>query len=346
MKQRAEILRGLRVAGRFVLALLAVVCFGTVNGWAQRIAFTIATGPSNGTYFPAGELIAGVVSHPAGADRCSRVSACGPDGLIATAQTSAGSYENALFVNSGRVDSALAHSDAVAQAVRGIGAFRGHPQTHLRVIAAMFPEQIHLVARVKSHIGSVNDLRGKRICIGAHDSGTALTAHTILDAYGAQRVHFCWDAPASAAQKLQAGKIDAFFFVGAAPIPLVEALISSGQAVLIPITGPVAERLAAQGEGLSAATIPGSAYGYSASVQTLGLHTMWIVNDQEPDDVVFSLTRALFDSENRDQLRDGLRDVQLIEQDRAPADLPAPLHPGAERYYKSARPAQYMIQPR
>jgi TRAP transporter TAXI family solute receptor len=344
MKQRAAGLGVLGVAGVFVLAVLGATGFGTVNGWAQRISFAIATGPSSGTYFPAGEIIAGLVSHPPGVDRCSRASVCGPEGLIAAAQTSPGSYANVLSVNTGRVDSALAQSDVVAQAVRGDGVFRGKKQTHVRVIAALFPEDIHIVARAKLHIASVADLRGKRVSIGALGSGTAVTARMVLAAYRPRHVQISTDSADSAAQKLQAGKIDAFFFVGGAPVPLVRALISSGQALLVPIDGPARDRLIADGQGFAADTIPASAYGAGTGVATLSVQSLWIVNDQEPADIVFALTRALFNPANRSMLNDGPHSVGLISVDRATQDLPALLHPGAERFYKEAgKEAKYTI---
>jgi TRAP transporter TAXI family solute receptor len=326
----------LGIAGVLLLVVVALTGFGTVNSWAQRISFAIATGPSSGTYFPVGETIAGLVSHPPGVDRCDRVSVCGPEGLIATAQTSPGSYDNVLAVNTGRVDSALAQSDVVAEAVHGSGPFGGKKQAHIRVIAALFPEEIHLIARTKSRIASVADLRGKRVCIGADGSGTVVTARMVLAAYGTRRMRISTDSADAAAQKLEAGKIDAFFFVGGAPVPLVQALISSGNAVLIPIDGPARDRLIAQGIGLSADAIPASAYGNNESVQTLSIQSLWIVNDAEPADVVYALTRALFDRANRSLLRAGPHSTGLISLDRATQNLPAPLHPGAGRFYNEA----------
>lgn len=322
------------IVGVFLLALLVLTGFGTVNSWAQRISFAIATGPSSGTYFPVGETIAGIISHPSGVDRCERTSACGPEGLIATAQTSPGSYANILAVNTGRVDSALAQSDVIVQAVQGSGVFRGHKQAHIRVIAALFPEQIHLIARAKSRIASIAGLRGKRVSIGAVGSGTGVTARMVLAAYGVKRVRISTDSADAAAQKLEAGKIDAFFFVGGAPVPLVRALVASGNAMLIPIDGPARDKLIAMGQGFSADEISSSAYGHGGAVATLAIQSLWIVNDAEPSDMVYSLTRALFDRANRSLLNQGPPSTHLISLRHAVKDLPAPLHPGAARYYK------------
>jgi hypothetical protein len=333
------------MASVFALALLAG--FGTVNVWAGRISFSIATGPSSGTYFPVGEAIAGLISHPPGTDSCGgKASVCGPEGLIATAQTSAGSAGNVIAVNSGRVDSALAQSDVVAEAVAGKGQFAGHRQTHIRIIASLFPEDIHLVVRRKSRITTVAGLRGKRVSIGPADSGTALTARAVLAAYHPRHVHVSIDSVDSAAQKLEAGKIDAFFFVGGAPIPLVQTLISSGQAMLVAIDGAPRDRLIARGEGLVADTIPASAYGNGEAVPTLAEQSLWIVNDQEPADIVYALARALFAPSNRSRLREGPYNLRLISLSRATQNLPAPLHPGAARFFKQAgQEANYTTKP-
>src|SRR4029077_14956299 len=82
-----------------------------VQAAVARMAFVIATGPTGGTYFPIGEAIAGIVSHPPGVYRCERTGVCGPPGLIASVRTSQGAAANALAVNAHTVEAALAQSD-------------------------------------------------------------------------------------------------------------------------------------------------------------------------------------------------------------------------------------------
>ena len=49
------------IAGAVALALTLVLGLGSQTGWAQRIFFIIATGPTSGTYFPVGEGMAGLL---------------------------------------------------------------------------------------------------------------------------------------------------------------------------------------------------------------------------------------------------------------------------------------------
>ena len=78
--------------------------------------------------------------------RCDTANVCGPAGLIVSARTSEGTLDNVLSVNNGDVESGLAQSDVVAAAVKGLGPFRSKgKQSHVRVIAALFSEDVHLV---------------------------------------------------------------------------------------------------------------------------------------------------------------------------------------------------------
>jgi len=77
------------VAAASVLALagFAIANFGTAQTAAQRIAFVFTTGSTGGTYFPVGQAIAGIVSHPPGIARCDAPGACGPAGLVASVRS-------------------------------------------------------------------------------------------------------------------------------------------------------------------------------------------------------------------------------------------------------------------
>ncbi|HWA29781.1 MAG TPA: TAXI family TRAP transporter solute-binding subunit [Rhizomicrobium sp.] len=332
MARRLAVSGMMGMASVILLALVSLIGFGSLNADAQRIAFSIATGPSSGTYFPVGEIIAGLISHPPGVDRCVRSQSCGPEGLIATAQTSPGAYANVLAVESGRANSALAQSDIVAQAIAGKGPFKTK-QTHIRTIAALFPEEVHLIVSPRSKIKDIYRLRGKRVSVGAADSGTAVTARAVLSAFRV-RVKASDDPPDVAAQKLRDGKIDAFFFVGGTPVPVVASLIDSGRGALLPIDGKGRTRLLAREKGMSADVIPAGTYSRGPTVETVSVRALWIVSDQTPKDTVYGVARALFSPANRSALDQGPAAARSISISNAQRNLTAPLHPGAAKFYR------------
>jgi TRAP transporter TAXI family solute receptor len=321
----------------FALALIVTLGLGSEAGWAQRVFFIIATGPTSGTYFPVGEALAGLISHPPGLHRCDDARVCGPTGLIASARTSTGAMANVIDVNAHRVNSGLAQADVVAEAVAGRGAFKKiGPQSHVRVIADLFPEDLHLVAAKRAHIASVYQLKGKHVSLGAAGSGTSVTAHAVLAAYRIATWRIKGEALPSdvAADALEKGKLDAFFFVGGAPVGLVRDLIAHGHAVLVPIDGVGRKRLLARVPSLRAASIPAGTYRGVQKIETVDVRALWVVNDAEPGDLVYAVTRALFNPANRALLDQSHPSARLIRLDTATVELPAPLHPGAARFYR------------
>lgn len=331
-----------------VLAALAVPVLGALalaiglqsaQALSQRISFQILTGSTGGTYFPVGQLIAGLVSHPPGVDRCESSDVCGPSGLIISARTSDGAVANVLSVNAGQAESGLAQGDVVAQAVAGQGAFRKSGKLNsLRVIADLFSEDVHLIVARNAKIASVADLKGKRVSLGADGSGTSVTVRAILAAYGVQewRLKARRDAVDVDAQLMQQGQVDAFFMVGGQPVALVDDLIARGVARLVPIDGKGRDKLIATIPAIARDVIPAGAYPGTPAIQTVSVRALWVVNATVPDNLVYGIARSLFSPGNRAALRDGHRAAGMIQLQTAVLDLPAPLHPGAARFYREA----------
>jgi hypothetical protein len=338
MKTGLATLSGIGLVSVLAAGLALTVGLGGAGAQAQRIAFVIATGSTGGTYFPIGEAIAGIVSHPPGVTRCETATACGPAGLIASARTSPGAIANVQAVNAGQVDSALAQSDVVAEAWAGTGMFaKAGKQSHVRVIAELFPEDVHVIVATAAHVKNFSQLRGKRVSLGDKNSGTIATARAVMAAYRLPewRVKASYVSADVAVQQMERGKLDAFFFVGGAPVSVVQDLINRGVATLVPIDGAARRRLLAAEPALMANRIPAGMYRGLWATDTVSVHALWIVKDSASPDLVFQLTRALFDSANRAVLDQSHPSARFITLDSATAALPAPLHPGAARYYRS-----------
>ena len=104
----------------FVLAIVGLLVSGGVIGGGgeapARVSFQIATGSTAGTYFPVGQAMAGLLSHPPGVGRCETATVCGPSGVIISARTSPGAASNLMMVDQGQVDSGLVQGDVIAAA--------------------------------------------------------------------------------------------------------------------------------------------------------------------------------------------------------------------------------------
>jgi TRAP transporter TAXI family solute receptor len=305
----------------------------------SRIAFQVATGSTEGNYFPVGQAMAGLISHPAGVARCETATVCGPAGVILSARTSEGAADNLRSVNSGAVDSGLSEGDVIASAVAGQGAFRRGRLRHLRVIASLFTEQTHLVVAAKSNIHSVADLRGKRVMLGgAENTGAIFRARAILAAWRVpeQKLRVVAQDTGNPAQLLQGGKIDAFIATAGVPVEGVRDLLARGVARLVPLDGEGRDRLIRAVPQLSPAVIPEGAYPGAAPVETVSTRAYWVTRDSEPDPLIYGLTRALFNPVNHAMLVSSHPSAREIALDQAADNPPAPLHTGAARFYREA----------
>ena len=299
-----------------------------------RISFQISTGSTTGTYFPFGQRLAELLSHPPGVGRCEAADACGPAGLIVTTRASEGSIANLIAVNSGAVDSGLAQTDVVAMAVAGQGPFRKTGAAkQLRVIANLYGEDVHLLAAKDAKITSVADLKGKRVSLSTEGSGTINTARAVLAAYrlSERTVVPNYDSAEKAIDLLQNGKLDAIFFVGGAPVNLIEQLLDEG-VVLVPIDGAGRQRLLARDSSLSAHVIPEGTYTGAPAVETVSVDALWVTDAAQPDALVYGMVKALFNPANRAALDMEKLSTHFLDVNSAIA-ASAPLHPGAARYY-------------
>jgi TRAP transporter TAXI family solute receptor len=305
----------------------------------QRIAFQISTGSTTGSYFPLGQALAQLLSHPPGVGRCQAADVCGPAGLIVSTRASEGSVANVTAVNSGNVSSGIAQADVVALAVAGQGPFkRSGPARQLRVIANLYGEDIHLVAAKSANIKSVADLRGKRVSLSSEGSATNNMARAILAAYRVpeRSVVANTDTAERATDLLQSGRLDAMFYVGGTPANLVEQLLDEGVAGLIPISGEGRTRLLRAQPQLYTHTISEGTYTSTGSVETVAVDALWITDASQPESLVNGVVKSVFNPANRAALDAERVGIHFMELSSAAKGLTAPLHPGAARFFIEA----------
>ncbi|MYZ49351.1 TAXI family TRAP transporter solute-binding subunit [Propylenella binzhouense] len=321
------------------LALAGVLAAG-VAGAQEMKFFRIATGGTAGTYFPIGGLIANAISSPPGSRACEEGGSCGVPGLIATAVASNGSVANINAINGGTVESGFSQSDVAYWAHSGTGVFEGKGAVEkLRAIANLYPESIHLIASAQSGIKSPADLKGKKVSLDEPGSGTLVDARIILSAYGLTEkdIEPEYLKPNQAADLMRDGNMDAFFFVGGYPAGAIAELATSEDIVVVPIAGPEADKVIEQYGFFAKDTIPGGTYrGVADAAETLSVGAQWVTSADQPDDLVYAITKALWNDNTRALLDSGHAKGKMITKETALSGIGIPLHPGAERFYKEA----------
>jgi TRAP transporter TAXI family solute receptor len=308
---------------------------------AQDIKFfRIGTGGTAGTYYPIGGLIANAISNPPGSRECDKGGSCGVPGLVATAVASNGSVANINGIQGGSLESGFSQSDVAYWAYTGTGVYEGKPKVAgLRLIANLYPESIHIVARKGANIKSVADLRGKRVSLDEPGSGTLVDARIILGAFGITEkdIKAEYLKPNQSGDKLRDGGLDAFFFVGGYPTGAIAELAAAGSGIeLVPVTGPEIDKMLGEYKFFARDVIPANTYKNVGEVKTLAVGAQWVTSDKQDANLVYEITKALWNSNSRKLLDSGHAKGKAITRETATAGAGIPFHPGAERFYKEA----------
>lgn len=315
----------MRICG---LTVLLVSCL-LISCGGDRTFVTIGTGGLGGLYYPTGGAIVKLVN----AKKAEY-------GLRCTVESTAGSVFNINAILAGDMEIGFAQSDRQYQAVKGLAewADRG-PQTKLRAVLSLHPEAVTLMAADDAGIETIADLRGKRVNIGDPGSGQRQNA---IDALTSVGIDFEEDLKAEGLKAgdapglLQDERIDAFFFtVGHPNGSIKEATAGVRKVHFVPIVG--IEKLYEEFPYYTRATIPISHYRQATNtedVSTFGVKATLVTSADVSDDMVYAVTKEVFT--NLEELKKLHPAYETLTRESMLEGLTAPLHPGAERYYREA----------
>jgi TRAP transporter TAXI family solute receptor len=319
----------LLVAAAGVATALLASCVAPMT-IARRAPVTIATADPSAIYYPVGNAICRMVNLANANDPAKRCQAVASDGAVA----------NVGKVRSGEATFGLTQSDLAYGAFRGEASFaKIGPDRALRTVVALQQESFTVIARADSTIRSFEDLHGKRIGIGNSGAGYTFTRDVVLGFYGWTISEFdraLEVGPIEQNQALCDGRVDAIIFEASHPDGLTQDAIGGCQARLVRVTGPPVDRLLATHPYYKASVIPGGMYdGNPADTPTFGTQTVLVTSAEQPDDLVYALTKAVLeDFSDFRRLHPALR--MLTKKDMVPSEAVMPIHPGALRYYREA----------
>jgi len=306
-----------------VLTISLVIGMFSFGFAAQKQFIAIATGGTGGTYYPLGGALAQMLSNNI-------------EGLIVTAQSSNASIANCNLISRGQIETAFSQANTTYWSYTGTGVLKGKPAiTNLRGIASLYPETIHIVATKASGIKTIEDLKGKRVGVGAPNSGTAADAEIILNAHGLTFDDIKADYLSfnEVAQRLIDGQIDAGFTTAGYPTSSIINIATKRDMVLVPISEEKAKELVAKIPYYGITTIPAGIYkGVDKPVLALATPALWICDAKLSPTLVYKMTKALW--EHRDILEKVHSQGKNITLKTALDGIGIPLHPGAELYYK------------
>ncbi|MGE0241673.1 MAG: TAXI family TRAP transporter solute-binding subunit [Parvibaculaceae bacterium] len=317
------------MSGRFSflagLGIIALLAAGPAAAQDQRFV-TIGTGGVTGVYYAAGGAICRLLNK----DRKTH-------GIRCSVESTGGSAFNINTIKEGELDFGMAQSDVQFNALNGKGEYDGKAFPELRAVFALHPEPFTVLVRPDAGVTKFEDLKGKRFNVGNPGSGTRASMERLLAAMGWTLGDFSLASELKADEHGPAlcdGKIDGFFYGVGHPSANIQDPTTTCGAKLVSLTGPVIDKLVADNVYYAKATIPGGMYNANPDpTETFGVAATLVTSANAPEDVVYQLVKSTF--ENFDEFKKlhpafANLDPQTMVKD----GLSAPLHPGAEKYYK------------
>ncbi|MBM4764276.1 TAXI family TRAP transporter solute-binding subunit [Bacillus sp. B15-48] len=278
---------------------------------------SILTGGTGGTYYPLGGAFANFVSDETGIDT--------------NAEVTGASAENMQFIKDGKGEIAFTQTDIASYATEGKLMFEGNAIDNIQAIGTLYPETIQIVTTEKSGIKSVEDLKGKKVSIGAPGSGTEFNAVQILEVHGItlDDLKYQKNSFSESVNSLKDGSIDAAFVTAGTPTGAVEELSATEKVVIIPVAADKAEELIEKYPYYIKDEVPAGTYKLSEAVPTVAVQAMLVVSSELPEQVVYDVTKAIF--ENLDKVAHAK--AEEIHVERALTGVGIDVHPGAQKYF-------------
>lgn len=284
----------------------------------------IATATTGGVYYPLGNAMAKLWQDKLG--------------VKGSAQTTAGTAQNVNLMEKKEAEVAFAQNGVITQAMRGEGPFKDHAQKDLRSITYLYPNIMHFIVRKDSGINSIKDLQGKKVVPGSVGSATEINTMEIMSVFGLdykdkKNVKADFVGYNEAADLMKNKQTDMAMIAGSTPTSSILDMATSFDMKILDIEPDMIKKITEKYPWYFPVTIPKNSYkGQTEDVHTVAVANILVVRKDLSDELVYQLTKTLY--ENTDTLVAAHDAAKYMKLENALDGLTAPLHPGAEKFYK------------
>ena len=312
----------MRLIRSLALALGLGAALASTTALAQQQFVNVLTGGQSGVYYPLGVSLSQIYGKTIPNAR-------------ATAQVTKASAENLNLLQAGRGELGFSLADAVSYAWNGNEEAGFKTKLNkLRGLTATYNNYIQIVASADSGIKSLADLKGKRVSVGAAKSGTELNARAILKAAGLSYADLAkveYLPFGESVELMKNRQLDATLQSAGLGVASIRDLATSVPITVVAIPADVVAKVG--DAAYQASVIPANTYtGQTADVATAAIPNFLITHAGVSDELAYQMAKQMY--ENLDTLYAAHNAAKAIKRENAVKDMPVPLHPGAEKYYK------------
>ena len=305
-----------------ISALLAALLLTSNSAKAQSAEFiNILTGGTAGVYYPLGSAL-------------TKIYGDNIKGSKVQVQVTKASVENLNLLQEGKGEIAFVLGDSAKDAWAGNedAGFK-NKLDKLRIIGAIYPNYVQIVASKGSNIKTLADLKGKRISVGAAKSGTELNARAVLAAAGMSykdlgKVEYL--PFAESVELIKNRQLDATLQSAGLGVASLKDLANSVEINVVAVPADVVKKM---GAPFIPGTIPAETYkGQTTAVSTTAIVNYLVTRKDVSDATAYQMTKLFY--ENLPALVAAHSAAKDINVKDAASNPPLPLHPGAAKYYK------------
>jgi hypothetical protein len=311
------------------LILAVSLCFTAGTDAQQKMSFSIVTGGTGGVWYPLGGAIGGIISKYV-------------PNTEASSEATTAAIDNMKLLTAGKAGLSFAYDYHIGWG--NDGKVPGLSGKHkIRMVMGFYEQPLHIVTKEGAGITSVMQLKGKRVSVGAPNSGTEEQADYVLKALGID-----WNkdikreklGAGESVSALKDGKIDAFFWSGAVPTSSIIDLASTPglKMVLLPVGGETAEKIMKGNPGVFHKTVfsKGQYSSVMSDVEAIAITAVLQAMDTFPADKLYQIVKAIFD--NKVEMSAVWKGATTLTPAMAVGQVTPDalnyLHPGAQTFFK------------
>lgn len=303
--------------------------FLTVIGFAVTVALStaqagelrIGTASQGGAFYPVGQAISTLVNSHA-------------DDLTMVPIVTQGSVQNPKLVHSGEIDIGITNNNLSVLANKGAAMYKKNGKMNLRAVGALHFSILHMMTLKDSSINMISDLKGKRIAVGPAGGGTIPFLKQVLGLHGMtiKDITPSFLSYSDGFSQLADGNVDAAFALSGYPAGAVMQAQANKSLKFINLSKEKMAEALAKHSNYDKVVVASDVYKTPVDGVALGVNNMLIVDAKMDEDQVYKIAKAIYD--NMDEFRANNAHAKQIIPERS-LKLRIPLHPGAEKYFKS-----------
>lgn len=301
---------------------IALVLLLTLSFSATAETYTIGTGNQSGTYYPLGGMLAKLWSENI-------------PNFDMRAEVTSASVENIVKVASGRALAGISMGNVMEQAVEGTKPFPR--KMNVSVLFALYPNLVQFIVPADSDISSIEDLKGKRISLGAPGSGTRISALNILSLLGIDKDDMDSQALnySATTRALSNGQIDAGVIVGSLGVGAITELSLTRKIRILSFSASDLAKISQANPAYYAYSAPADSYNNVGAFTVPAVWNVLVVNKTLDDKLAYEMTKVAFD--HIDELRKAISVTQSTTVDNMDELAGVALHPGSQKYFDEHR---------